>query len=793
MIKTYEGLYQQVDELIDKKIARYLGGAQPGTMQSAVGVVPYSDRKLNEITNELSKLFATQAEINELSGKIDDLAQSLAYMVDEEIVSGLAVTANDPPDMKVNVSAGYGGKRGRPCELESAKEVTIPTEEGTSIFYVTLQSYGQVNVRYSKMDDELTLAKIVIPKPNVTAAIVDDKPDDGYDGYIISAKDMYFDEDQEFDDASIAVLREHIGKILADNIIGSIKLNENLKIINTHGTLEMNSKELLIKDEDANILSRFDRDGIYFFDRSGYERAHFSRDDARIGNIIIDTNSIQSGNFVAGTSGFKIEDNGDVEFDDATIRGTIHASGGTIGGFTITSARLYGGIIQTGENVGAGQNGVKMDENGLHVYDDILGRVVHLPSDGSAPSFASGTITETTFEISTNAILRTSSTVGDGSASSYGVLINNTGLYGCEANQTLADANLKALTDGTVRLKGEIEATSGHIGNVTITSTKLTGGLIEGTNIVSPIIETSSTTPRIRMDADGLTYQETTLTGKYGQFKYGDGTKYGVGVIGYLFNTSYPPLAILAEQATKGDIRLYNRSDDPASGTQAVGDLIVVSGALKICDTAGTPGTFTAFAKTTATWNKIIDADSDTQIQVEESADEDIVRIDTAGTQRAQIDINGLKLTSGADITEFSTDGTLADNSDDAVPTEKAAKTYIDARGFADRGDPSSLDKTTWTADGNWYDWDLSAVVPAGAKAVLLWILVSDDAANSTFKLRKNGNSNAVNFAEIYTQVSGVFNTGDFIVACDSNRVIEYNATNTTWTDIQAVIKGWFL
>ena len=32
-------------------------------------------------------------------------------------------------------------------------------------------------------------------------------------------------------------------------------------------------------------------------------------------------------------------------------------------------------------------------------------------------------------------------------------------------------------------------------------------------------------------------------------------------------------------------------------------------------------------------------------------------------------------------ITEFSTDGTLGDNSDSAVPTEKAVKTYVGASG----------------------------------------------------------------------------------------------------------------
>lgn len=43
-----------------------------------------------------------------------------------------------------------------------------------------------------------------------------------------------------------------------------------------------------------------------------------------------------------------------------------------------------------------------------------------------------------------------------------------------------------------------------------------------------------------------------------------------------------------------------------------------------------------------------------------------------------------LQLALGAAINEFSTDGTLADNSDTAVPTEKAVKTYIDSLPLAD-------------------------------------------------------------------------------------------------------------
>lgn len=51
-----------------------------------------------------------------------------------------------------------------------------------------------------------------------------------------------------------------------------------------------------------------------------------------------------------------------------------------------------------------------------------------------------------------------------------------------------------------------------------------------------------------------------------------------------------------------------------------------------------------------------------------------------AGTERAKLDANGLTLGgAAASVNEFSTDGTLAGNSDDAVPTEKAVKTYVDS------------------------------------------------------------------------------------------------------------------
>jgi len=79
-------------------------------------------------------------------------------------------------------------------------------------------------------------------------------------------------------------------------------------------------------------------------------------------------------------------------------------------------------------------------------------------------------------------------------------------------------------------------------------------------------------------------------------------------------------------------------------------------------------------------------------LQVVGGADSYITIDQTAGTsivgpnsvEAMTIDENGLQLfTAGATINEFSTDGTLAGDSDTAVPTEKAVKTYVDAQVLA--------------------------------------------------------------------------------------------------------------
>lgn len=584
---TYKSLFQYVNESIDKKISSGLDNATSASSSSSVRVVTSSDPMTSDM--KLAELVAS-------------IQNMLSDTIAPNIIEGLEVKATSPISNSVTINAGSGTVGGVLYTLSDSYTLNINFDSRDSIYYIVLYK-NAIQLTNTFDNTKLTIAKIVVPNPGTTSLIQNTK-DSSWNAYIVNFKEYkLYGYNNQFEEDTVELLRDNIGDILADNLIGNIRLSENLKILNTQGTLEIDSAAIKIYDVDEHKLAEFNRNGTFFYDTAGRELAKFGATEARVGNIVVTKNSIQSGNYTSGSLGFKISDNGDVEFSDGTFRGNLEANTGTIGGFTITSTMLYGGIIQTGLNVATGENGVRMDSTGLSVYDDILGRVVYLPSDGSAPTFSSGIIESTIFEINTNSVLRTSETVGDGSVDSWGVLINNTGFYACEANQLLRDANVKILIDGSASFKGTIVAESGTIGSVTITETSLSGGLIEGALIRSPIIETSSSYPKVRLDETGFYYQVTPAGGKYGAFKYGDGTTYGVGVLAYLFNENFPVLSIMAEQDV-ADIRLYNRTDDPGSGTgpHEIGDLICVDGDLKICSVAGSPGTFINVGGSTITW-----------------------------------------------------------------------------------------------------------------------------------------------------------------------------------------------
>lgn len=314
------------------------------------------------------------------------------------------------------------------------------------------------------------------------------------------------------------------------------------------------------------------------------------------GNFNIVTGYLKSHNYIPGVNGWKFDNVGNLEANTATIRGSIYASSGLIGGWVIDDDGLYYNgsgdpNIRTSATVGAGANGVILDSEGIRGYDSVLGEVFNLHSDGSAPEFSFGEISESIFEINTNAVLRTASTVGDGSADSAGILINNTGLFACEADQDLGEANVRILNDGNAYFKGTINAS-------TIQSTAIYGGTMTAPIITGGLLRTAETGRRTEITSDGLQLMNGEAGSAYADsdFLYGNSDrKYGNGVLGYINNSTYRvPFYINAEQ-TVADAHFYNRSAEP-TGTAEVGDLAVINGILAICTTGGTPGDWESVA-----------------------------------------------------------------------------------------------------------------------------------------------------------------------------------------------------
>jgi len=312
---TYKGIYTLLAQEINKKIG-FNPKASYKNQQSRTAIAPLSMIGTGASSN---------ASLAEISSAIQNM---LTLSLPSAIVTGLEVEAQDPPTNRVTVSVGTGTAGGFAYELEAATTFAVPLNLGNTV-YICLHRDGVV-IETTPKTDMVTLAKIIIPDV-LLSNIIRDKydPDNPNDPYIQCYQEYkLYGINNQLEENSIELLRDNIGEILADNIIGNLKLSENLKITNSQGTLELNSDSLKLFDIDENVLSKFNRDGVFFYNASGIELAKFTGTEARVGNIIIGTDSIYSGNFVTGAfgKGFQIKDGGDAEFNSVTVRGKFKAS-----------------------------------------------------------------------------------------------------------------------------------------------------------------------------------------------------------------------------------------------------------------------------------------------------------------------------------------------------------------------------------------------------------------------------------------------------------------------------------
>ena len=114
---------------------------------------------------------------------------------------------------------------------------------------------------------------------------------------------------------------------------------------------------------------------------------------------------------------------------------------------------------------------------------------------------------------------------------------------------------------------------------------------------------------------------------------------------------------------------------------------------------------------------------------------------------------------------------------------------------FVDRGDADSADFDLFslTTDNNWHDLDLSGIVPAGAKAVLVTVVLLSATASTSLTLRKKGNTLEVNVARMTTTVANLTHIADLACPISTTRFIQYNILDIPWTFLSLSVKGWIL
>jgi len=300
---TYKSLYQYVEEVIDKR----------STFSTTASYE-------NQLTRDSISPVLNRQDLTPITSTQNILADALL----NRILTGLTVLATSPISNKVIVEAGSGTVDGWVYTLNAPITLTIPLDSNTVVFYIVLYK-DSIGIEASFSPLKLTIAKIVVPSPGITAYIQDDK-DDSLNAYIVNFFEyrLYGNSYGKFEEDTIELLRNNISPILSDNLIGNIRLTEDLKIINTSGTLELNSNSLKFYDSDTNKLSEFNTEGIYFYDIGSNILAKFTKEGAQIGNIALLPESIQSTNYVPNSAGFVIYSDGDAEFNSIRLRGTLY-------------------------------------------------------------------------------------------------------------------------------------------------------------------------------------------------------------------------------------------------------------------------------------------------------------------------------------------------------------------------------------------------------------------------------------------------------------------------------------
>ena len=114
---------------------------------------------------------------------------------------------------------------------------------------------------------------------------------------------------------------------------------------------------------------------------------------------------------------------------------------------------------------------------------------------------------------------------------------------------------------------------------------------------------------------------------------------------------------------------------------------------------------------------------------------------------------------------------------------------------YVDRGDPAAGDFTeaTLAARDAWTDLDLSAIVPASATVVHLFVFGRAANPPKGFAFRAKGNVNDFNLRGINVVVANLFDFAEMLIPLNAGRVIQYKFETATNLVLTVVVAGWLL
>jgi len=489
--------YQTDYELVVDEIIKQTTGKQ--RIDSDVEKDIFSDRRQDflEETSLMQSMESYNADLQNLADSIT-MVEDVIKRMDQYITSGLDASVTGVN--KVKITAGEGVAYGIIQSLAVDQEVTITFNDVTPVYYLQIDKNAVVVNKYEDVK-MLTVGRIIVPYPGQTTEIQDDRPwapygeDTGYNGWIESAKDAFFGEDTTFDDSSREVIRDALSHIAAEIIFGTLTASESLKITNVHGTAVLTSRAMEFKNSEGEVVSRY------------------GSDYARIGNIAIYPTYLASTNFEHKKSGFKIDSDGEAEFENVLIRGrlstvvfeknTVSSVGGS---FLVSRSDVLAENMTSADNSVLTISGDEIFEVGdvLRIKDGIDDEWFVVTDASDAPTYVVARDRNAAYDADENPTWQTGTAVISYGQAGEGVIF----MTASEEDSPYMDIMTHTgspwnTIDTRVRLGNLAGINDAEYGALTGYGLYATNVFLKG-SLYAPDIKTSVAGSRIELNSDGL-------------------------------------------------------------------------------------------------------------------------------------------------------------------------------------------------------------------------------------------------------------------------------------------------